>query len=139
VVLDVNLHEPPIDELIRLSSDLGTDVIWLSFRSVVDAFQFHHWRSGSLLRSLVFGCYGDEERTWNQVEGQPEPWERSALFDPKQLEFLLTEIAQSDDEKRELERIWHREEIVPARQEPGMDARGVAWAVAKHYHFPGWS
>src|SRR5712671_6779472 len=113
VNVDIALHEPPTHALIKLSSDLDTDVIWLSLQSVVDAFQFHHWRNGLPMRSLVFGCYGDEERTWNQVEGQPEPWEQQALFDPEQLEFLLREIAQSDEEKREFERIWRVREIVP--------------------------
>ena len=36
----------PDAELQRLSAQLKTDVIWLSFQSVVDAFQYHHWKSG---------------------------------------------------------------------------------------------
>ena len=66
---DEEFEPPPQDKLARLSSDFGTDVIWLSFRSFVDAFQFHHWCSGALTRSLVFGCFGTD--TWNQAEGQP--------------------------------------------------------------------
>jgi len=38
--------EAPEAELAALSSQLSTDVIWLGFQSVVDAFQFHHWISG---------------------------------------------------------------------------------------------
>jgi hypothetical protein len=90
------------------------------------------------VRSLVFGCYGDDERTWNQVEGLPEPWEREAFFDPRGLEIPL-EFAQSEDEKRELERIWREAEIVPDRHEPSIDARETARAVAEFYHLPGWS
>src|SRR5207249_10819767 len=104
VTLADDAFEPPKDALVGLSSDLDTDVIWLSFQSVVDAFQFHHWRGGSLLRSLVFGCYGDEERTWNQVEGQCEPWEREAFFEPQKLGWLVQD-AQSDEEEQEFERI----------------------------------
>src|SRR5262249_32164524 len=44
---------PPKRELMELSLRLKTDVLWLSFQSVVDAFQFHHWQSGNHLRSLV--------------------------------------------------------------------------------------
>jgi hypothetical protein len=138
VVLANDAFEPPKDELVGLSSDLGTDVIWLSFQSVVDAFMFHRWRGGSLLRSLVFGCYGDEERMWNQVDGQPEPWEREAFFDSRTLEFLLQKIARGDEEKREFERIWREMELVPDRAEPSIEARESARKVAEYYHFPGW-
>jgi hypothetical protein len=81
LILPNDALEPPHDSLHDLSVEFGTDVIWLSFQSVVDAFQFHHWHDGSLLRSLVYGCYGDEERTWNRVDGDPETWEGSALFE----------------------------------------------------------
>jgi hypothetical protein len=138
VTLSDDAFEPPKDDLAELSSDLGTDVIWLSFQSVVDAFQFHHWRSGSLLRSLVFGCYGDEERTWNQVEGQREVWEREAFFEPQKLGWLVQD-AQSDEERQEFQRIWREMELVAERSEPSIDARESARKAAEHYHFPGWS
>src|SRR5438552_16440319 len=54
--------EAPNADLAKLSSDFGADVIWLSFHSGTEAFEFHHWRAGKVLRSLVFGFY--EERTW---------------------------------------------------------------------------
>ena len=136
--LPQDAFEPPKAELASLSATLGTDVIWLSFQSVVDAFQFHHWRSGSLSRSLVFGCYGDEERTWNQADGEAEPWEREAFFDQRHLDWRL-EDAQSDDEKREFERIWREAELVPDRGEPNIDARESARKAAQFYHLPGWS
>src|ERR1700722_11388631 len=74
VTLAADDYGSPTYDLGKLSSEFETDVIWLSFQSVVDAFQFHHWQFGTLTRSLVFGCFGDEERTWNRVEGQSEPW-----------------------------------------------------------------
>jgi hypothetical protein len=137
-ILANDTFEPPHDDLCNLSEEFGTDVIWLSFQSVVDAFQFHHWHEGSLLRSLVYGCYGDEERTWNQVDGDPETWEGAALFDPEGLKISLKYV-QSDDEKRELERIWQEEELVPDRNEPIIDARETARKVARFYDLPGWS
>jgi hypothetical protein len=129
--------EPPIDELAELSAIFGTDIIWLSFQSVVDAFQFHHWREGTLLRSLVYGCHGDDERMWTQIDGQPEPWEQAALFNPSSLKFSL-ECAQSEEDKAEFKRIWQESELLPGRMEPFIDARETARAAATHYHLPGW-
>lgn len=136
-VLPDEEFEPPMKDLAQWSADLATEVIWLSFQSVVDAFQFHHWRGGSLLRSLVFGCYGEEERLWNEVEGQQEPWEHAAFFDPAALDIPL-KFAQSEEEKLNLERIWQNEELVPDGGEPNIDARESARKVAEFYKFPGW-
>lgn len=135
-VLPDDQFEPPQKELAELSKAWSADVIWLGFQSTVDAFLFHHWQSGLLLRCLVFGCYG-EERTWDQAEGRTEPWERAAFFAPEALELPLS-WAQSDEEKRELERIWREAELVPGRTEPSIDSRESARAAAIHYHFPGW-
>lgn len=66
--------EAPERDLSDLSSKLKSDVLWLGFQSAVDAFQFHHWRAGKRLRTLVYGCFC-EERTWERIEGEPEPWE----------------------------------------------------------------
>src|SRR4051812_6214750 len=72
VTMPPETFKPPERDLMTLSSQLQTDVIWLSFHSVVDAFQFHHWRAGEHLRSLVYGCF-TVERTWERAEGKPEP------------------------------------------------------------------
>ena len=138
VTLAPDEYGSPTCDLAKLSKEFGTDVIWLSFQSVVDAFQFRHWRAGTIVRSLVFGCHGDEERMWTEADGQPEPWERAAFFDLKALKNPL-EFAQSDDEKRELERIWREAELLPDRLEPSIDARESARKAAEFYHFPGWS
>ena len=129
--------EPPMEELTQWSADFGTDIIWLGFQSTVDAFQFHHWQNGSLLRSLIFGCYGDEERTWNEAEGRREPWEHAAFFDPRTLEITL-KFAQTEEEKLNLERIWEDEELEPDCQEPNIDARESARKAAEFYKLPGW-
>jgi hypothetical protein len=86
-------YEPAEDRLLDLSARLHTDVIWLGFQSVVDAFQFHHWRDGVHLRALVYGC--TEEGAWERIEGTPEPWEYEAIIAPKPtpIEFL-----EDDDE-----------------------------------------
>lgn len=129
-------YELPERKLADLSSRLTTDVVWLSFQSVVDAFQFHHWRAGEHVRSLVYGAF-KEERTWERAEGAPEPWEREVLFRQGELEDRL-EYSESDHERRELERIWRDAEIQPGRTEPSMDARECARGVAAYFHFPGW-
>jgi hypothetical protein len=99
----------PERELSDLSAHLRTDVIWLGFQSLVDAFQFHHWRDGTHVRSLVYGCF-EQERTWERVEGAPEPWEQHALFDP---EFLALRLQYTDDpdERQELERIYREADV----------------------------
>jgi len=128
--------EPPEAELGKLSARLGTDVLWLGFQSVVDAFQFHHWRSGKHMRSLVFGCF-EQERTWERVEGEPEAWERAAIFDPKHLARLLRHTAS--EEADALRQIWCNAEIAPSRMEPMIDGRETARKVAEFYRLPGWS
>src|SRR4029453_826379 len=136
VRLPDDAFEPPERKLMDLSLRMTTDVIWLGFQSVVDAFQFHHWRAGEHLRSLVYGCFA-EERTWERADGTPEPWEREVFFGQTELARAL-EFLESDDDKREVERIWRDAEIQPGRMEPSLDGRECARAVAQHFRFPGW-
>ena len=126
--------EAPESSLAALSAQLGTDVIWLGFQSTVDAFQFHHWRSGQHVRALVYGCFQDE-RTWERVYGEREPWEREVLFNQRELERVL-DYAASDSERDELQRIWRDAEISPGSTEPGLDSRECARQIAAHYQFP---
>jgi hypothetical protein len=128
---------PPEADLARLSARLGTDVLWLSFQSVVDAFEFHHWQDGRHLRALAFGCRGPEERTWERAEGEREAWEPDAIFDPKHLAHALRYADEREGE--ELRRIWRSAEIVPGHMEPSLNAREVARAAAAFYRLPGWS
>jgi hypothetical protein len=134
VKLADDAFEAPEQKLSDISKRLSTDVIWMSFQSAVDAFQFHHWRSGAHLRSLVFGCFG-EERTWERVEGTPEPWEREVFFDEKRLKIPL-EHAKAEKDKRELRRIWKAAELLPGRTQPSLDSRGCAHKIARYYQFP---
>lgn len=136
VTMPDDAFETPESVLMDLSSRLDADVVGLSFQSVIDAFQFHHWRAGEHLRSLVYGCFA-EERTWERAEGTPEPWEREVFFGQKELQRAL-EYLESDDEKREMQRIWRDAEIQAGRTEPSLDGRECARAVAQHFHFPGW-
>jgi hypothetical protein len=136
ITLPNEAFEAPEGDLMELSSRLKTDVLWLSFQSTVEAFQFHHWRAGKHLRSLVYGCFA-EERTWERAEGISEPWEREVFFDQRGLKHSL-EYLESDDAKREMERIWRDAEIEPGRTEPSLDGRECARKVAEHFHLPGW-
>ncbi len=124
---------PPETDLAALSLTLETEVIWLAFQSAVDAFEFYHWRSGECLRALVYGF--EEERTWERVEGRPEPWERDVLFDQRELEHAV-KYAGSDSGREELRRIWRDAEIVPGRTEPGLSSRDCAHKIAAYYGFP---
>jgi hypothetical protein len=139
VILSDDEYVAPERDLMELSSRLKTDVLWLAFQSVVDAFQFHHWRAGEHLRSLVYGVMS--QGTWERAEGTPEPWEREVFFDPRELKELLEgmdECLESEDEKRETERIWRDAEIRPGQAEPSLIARESARKVAKYFHLPGW-
>ena len=126
--------EVPEVELARLSSNFNTDVIWLRFHSGTESFEFHHWRAGSALRSLVFGLY--EERTWERVEGSAEPWERKAFFGPANLQSALEE-ARDNTERQELERIWREAELVVGRTEPSFSSSDCVDEVLRHYGLRG--
>jgi hypothetical protein len=132
VTLATDVAAPPIGQLSELSSSLATDVFWLSFQSVVDAFEFHHWRAGQALRSLVYGCR--EQGIWECVEGQMEAWEREAFFRPYSPKLVVPE-----DQRRERERICREAVLLPGRFEPCINARESARKAAEYYHFPGWS
>jgi hypothetical protein len=134
IAMPDDAFEAPERDLKELSFELKTDVIWLSLQSAVDAFQFHHWRAGKQLRSLVFGCFV-EERTWERVEGEAEPWERDVFFDPRALEIPL-EFATTEDEKDELRRIWQSAELLPGRTEPSLASKECAHKIARFFHFP---
>ena len=64
---------PPRGRLEKLSRELETDVLWLSFQSTAGAFRYVHWQGGALLRELAWGC--DRQGTWDAVSGEPEAWE----------------------------------------------------------------
>lgn len=78
VLLPTNAFTVPAERLRDLSERLDTDVLWLTFQSVVDAFRYLHWQRGILMRELVYGC--NEEGTWERVEGAEEVWEAEALW-----------------------------------------------------------
>lgn len=126
--------EAPAAILTKLSSQLGTDVMWMSLQSTVDAFQFHHWKLGKQIRSLVYGCF-QEERTWERAEGEPEPWEREVFFSQKDLDFEL-KLANNESEKQDLKQIWQKGEIVAGRMMPPVDAKDKAHKIARIYRFP---
>lgn len=136
ITLPPEAFEAAEGDLMELSSRLNTDILWLSFQSTVDAFQFHHWRAGKHLRSLVYGCFA-EERTWERAEGMSEPWERDVFFDQEGLKLGM-QYSKNDDAKREMERIWRDAEIRPGRIDPMLDGRECARKVAVHFGFPGW-
>ena len=130
------LFRCPESELQSLSARLDTDVIWLSFQSAVDAFQYHHWVGGNHLRSLVYGCF-DREREWERADGQSEEWERIVLFDADELARLL-KYCDSDEQRQNLARVYREQKVTPGSSEPSLEARETARGVAKFYRFPGW-
>jgi hypothetical protein len=139
-VLNITLRE---QELVELSLRLETDVMWLSYQSVVDAFEYYHWQAGTLLRTLVYGCY-TEERTWERIEGQPQAWERQFFFNSDDLVFLLDDDEEDEEdrlnseEKQRLEQFWQAGELMIGENVPILGAQRCAFHIATYYRFPGW-
>jgi hypothetical protein len=138
----------PAPILTRLSSTFHTDVFWLRFQSVVDAFEYYHWFDGTLVRALVYGCM--QERIWERIEGTPEPWEQAAFFDTEFLADLLEDLREDEAdgfitpeeceaECRALEHFWQSGELQIGRSEPYLSSRTCAREAALYYGFPGWS
>ncbi len=138
VQLGDNNFDPPTETLKQIARDINTDVIWLGFQSVVDAFQFHHWKGPKHCRTLVYGCYGQEERTWERAEGTPEHWEDTAYFNPDEVKSALDCFDEDDKERAEYERVCRNKELVPGAIYPSLDARETARKVAEYYRLPGW-
>lgn len=134
VQLPLDAWRAPEAALADLSGQLEADVIWLGFQSAVDAFQYHHWRDGVTLRSLVHGCFG-EERIWDRAEGAEEPWEAGVIFEDALLEDLLSG-AETAEERAEYARIWREREISPGRSTPFLSADGAAGAVIDYFGLP---
>jgi hypothetical protein len=143
VVLWQDFH-PPEPLLARLSGELNTQVIWLAFQKQVDAFGYERWEGGQRLRRLVFGCY-EKERTWEQVDGEPEAWEAAAIFEESRLERRLAwrselggDLTPSRNEQLELRELWRQRKLIVDCDEPSINGRDVAEAVAVAYSLPGW-
>jgi hypothetical protein len=136
VVEQTDDQECPKKDMAALSAHLKTDVIWLMYQSVSDSFQFHHWCNGKQLRSLVYGCY-EEQYTWEEVKGVPEPWERKILFSPKRLKSEL-DCEEDETRKQEISRAFRDSALHSDQTIPGINARLCAWQIASHYRLPGW-
>ncbi|MDX1999249.1 MAG: hypothetical protein SF066_16145 [Thermoanaerobaculia bacterium] len=65
-----------LDRLSRTSSE----AIFLGFSSTSNAFAFTRSVEGQTRRHLRFG-YCQEEGLWEEVSGDPEPWEDAAFFE----------------------------------------------------------
>ena len=123
----------PEPMLLRLSAMLDTEVFWLGFQSAMDCFEFHHWKSGRHVRSLVYGL--EEERIWERAEGTPEPWEAEFFFHPNNLDFEL-ECAEDDERRETVKRVYRDREIEVGLMAPSIGSKEVAEAIAQHYGFP---
>ena len=122
--------KPPEQRLAELSAKLGTDVIWVTFQTTAESFIFHHWRAGTQLRVLWYGCA--HEGTWERVEGEAEPWERDTFWDEESLECLL-ECAETDSERERLQRLWKGGVLVKGQTEPTVSSEDAVQDVMAHY------
>jgi len=128
--------------LMDLSVQFNTDVMWLSYHSVSGGFAYYHWRTGTLLRALVYSNI--EDHTWELVEGQAEDWEQQFFFTAENLADELDdeeddeEDKLSDEEKQRIERFWQAGQLVVGEHIPSLGAQSCAFHIATYYRFPGW-
>jgi hypothetical protein len=80
------------------------------------------------------------------VDGTPEPWETEALFNPRVLERKVRVIkefsespAEAAREEERLRSIWRDRRLEVDSDQPGINGRDAAEAVATAYDLPGWS
>jgi len=136
VRLSDDAFDHPSEILERLSRDLSTDVLCLGFQSLVDAFQFFHWRDGQSLRALVYGCHGPEERTWERADGTAEPWEESVFFDLEELNYAVETAGENPKREEGIRRIWRDRVFTIGEGLPSVDSRECAHKIAAHYGLP---
>lgn len=127
--------EDDLAELAGLSTELKTDILWLGYSSVSEAFRYHHWRSGRPVRALAFGWFGSEG-VWDFAEGDPEPWERAAFFHWSALENMPRPADEA--ERAELRHMLDRGEVRAGLTFPSVDARVSARIVGEHFGLLGW-
>jgi hypothetical protein len=87
-------------------------------------------------RSLVYGAYGPEERTWERVEGTPEPWEASVFFDPEELEYAIEDAQGDEAAQEELRRVWREKELVVGRALPRVDTKDYPRRIGAYLGLP---
>ena len=135
-------YRPPEELLEDLSRNLGVDALWLAWQKQVDAFAFQRWVKGSAVRRLAYGVC-EKERTWELVDGSPEPWEGEALFPPIRLQRQLRVQRLFPDAgapcEAELRRIWQEHLLSADSEHPRLVAIDAAHVVARYYCLPGWT
>lgn len=97
-----------VSELPAYATD-SSELVFLSFHSVVEAFYYKHVVDGESQRELKYGCM--EQGVWEIVNGSPEDWEENAFDD---------------------------DDIESDSFEPIVDSREASRAAAEFFGFPDW-
>lgn len=114
----------------------GSCAIGIAFQSVVDAFELWLFRDGEESRCLRYGVDPEEDRTWVEVRGRPEPWERDVFWSQEELDLLSQDVDEA--EAAELEQAFAERRFVLAGRIPSLgDARTTTWAILQTYGVPG--
>lgn len=120
--------------VLDFSKRYAAEVVYLLFVSSTDSFAFTHCDEGRCVRHLRYGC-DREERWWEDVTGEPEPWERAALFGD---EDQSKDIDDDDPQRLEVEEIFRLGRVRVETGWPILDAREAARAVAVHFRLTDW-
>jgi len=111
------------------------EVIYLSFSSVTDSLQFTRCTPGTLHRHLQHGMYV-EQGLWEEVEGDPEPWEPEAFFPAKMIQGW--DDPDDREQKRRMEELYDRRFVVQGETDHLVDGRESARSAAHFYSLSGW-
>jgi hypothetical protein len=122
--------EAPEAKLSALSAELATDIIWVTSQTTAESFVYHHWRAGSHLRALHYGCAN--EGTWDRVEGHADAWEKEAFWSKEDLECQL-ESAETESERRKLRKLWADGLLIKGEIAPSAGSDTAVEAVMVHY------
>jgi hypothetical protein len=118
-----------------VADELCREVIYLSFSSVADSIQFTRCTPGRLHRHLQHGMYV-EQSLWEEVEGDPEPWEAAAFFPATMIRGW--DDPQDLDRKLRVEELYRRRFVVQGEDDHYIDGRESARAAAHFYGLSGW-
>jgi hypothetical protein len=118
----------------RLARDLRAEVIAVAIHASTNAFEYRHYCDTQLLRELVYGV--ERRQVWARCDGEVEPWEHDALFDPVTLQELLEDVV-TPEEGPSVERAFARHEVRQGDTQPAIDASRALFALGEHLQLPG--
>jgi hypothetical protein len=114
-----------------VSRELSSVCVGLLMQSVADCLGFWHYRGGREIRRLTYGF--QEQGSWEEVSGSPEPWEEELLWSTPAQDIL--EYAPEEEHER-IRSILAERILRPGAEVPPIDARSLAAGILRFYDIP---